>query len=107
MNTFLTILAVVIVLFILYRIFKLLFSVIISVVFVIAAYITNPSVDEHQEAVQKKAESTSVSVNNKNITVKDYWIFSLTELGREKKVVGAGAFSHVFIFGDLETNQSI
>jgi len=69
-------------------------------VFLFIAFLTNPGEEEHREAAHIKAEENDISMKDKTITVKDYWICSLTSSveKEQQKIIGAGAFTQVFIF---------
>jgi hypothetical protein len=64
------------------------------------AYVTNPSVENHKEAVQKKAAKEGISLRHKKVERENYYLFSLTRLsqGDEGKVIGAGGFTQVIVF---------
>jgi predicted membrane protein len=94
------IILIIIVFVILYKIFKFLISLILIVVFLLIAYITNPSDEEHLLAVQKKAREENVSMTKLSVHRDDYYVFSLTHSvhNDDRKLIGAGAFTQVLIF---------
>jgi hypothetical protein len=103
LSTVLTIGAIIIVFFILFKIFSLLMRVLMIVVFLLLAYFTNPSIEQHVTAVQNKAEREDKKISLKRVEREDYKLFSLTKLaeGDEKKIIGAGAFTKVVVFAEL------
>lgn len=102
--TILVIAAVIVVLYILFKIFKLITRLLLIAVFLIIAYLTNPSLEKHTLAVKAKAEKDNVKFQNKSVTVNDFKIFSLTKVTSDddKRLVGAGLFTRVWIFRALE-----
>jgi hypothetical protein len=99
-TTILTIAAIIVVFIILFLIFKFLMRLLLIVVFLFLAWITNPDVDDHYQAVS--AEFPEQKIKPNDVTVDDYYVFSLTKINSEEsKVIGAGAFTRVFIFGTL------
>ncbi|HEY9005729.1 hypothetical protein [Ohtaekwangia sp.] len=107
MNTIITILviaAVIVVLYILFKIFKLITRLLLIAIFLVIAYFTNPGQLRHQHAVDEKAEKTGIKLHGRNVSVRDFKIFSITQISdhRDKKTVGAGMFMKVWIFRSLE-----
>jgi ABC-type multidrug transport system fused ATPase/permease subunit len=107
MNTIVTVLiiaAVIVVLYILFKIFKLITRLLLIAIFLVLAYLTNPGLEKHQQAVEKKAERTNTKLRGRNVSVSDFKIFSLTKISDDdhNKVVGAGLFTKVWIFRALD-----
>jgi membrane protein required for beta-lactamase induction len=100
MSTILAIVVVAIVLFLLFKVFKLVLRLLLVVVFLGIAYLTNPDLEDHQQAVKEKAESNNTSLSGKTVAVSDYLIFSFTRIieGDDDKLVGVGLFTVVWIF---------
>ncbi len=98
--TILTIIVIIIVFYVLYKIFKLIMSLILVGVFLLIAYVTNPSIESHRKEFQK--EYPMEILKTRHVGLEDYYVFSLTTFGDEKKVIGAGAFTQVFIFRSAE-----
>ena len=106
-NTIITILviaAVIVVLYILFKIFKLITRLLLIAIFLIIAYLTNPSLEKHTLKVKEKAEKDHVKFGNKSVAISDFKIFSLTKIvhGDDERLVGAGLFTRVWIFRALE-----
>jgi Mn2+/Fe2+ NRAMP family transporter len=91
-----------IVLFILFRIFKtfLKWGIILLVLFFVVAYFTNPEELTHHESLK---ETVKENVTDK-LKIDDYKVFSLTKIKvkGEEKIVGIGAFGKVWYFNDLK-----
>lgn len=104
MSTLLTIVAVIIVFIILFKVFKLLLRLLIVAVFLLLAYLTNPGLEQHRQAVLRKAEKNNHPLTDQTIVIDDYLVFSLTRIEDENrsKVIGAGAFTQVVVFGKLD-----
>lgn len=100
LSTVLTILVIIVVFIVLFKVFKLILRLLLVVVFLFLAWITNPTLEQHQEAVSRKAEKTNASIRLNSVVADDYYIFSLTKLEGDDHVIGAGAFTQVFIFGN-------
>jgi hypothetical protein len=97
LSTVITIFVVVIVFIILFKVFKLLMRVLLIVVFLGLAWLTNPDTTDHCEAVEKKYPGVRAVV--KHCHVDDYYVFGLTEwIDGDRKVIGVGAFTQVVIF---------
>jgi hypothetical protein len=97
MSTVLTIAAVVVILFLLFKVFKLITRLVLIAVFLLAAFLTNPKLEKHKEAVREKP-----GIHLGKVTVKDLWIASLTQYTNLEgtKTIGFGLFTQVFIFRD-------
>ena len=102
MSGIITILVVVIIVFILFRIFKVIMSFIVLVVFLIAAYITNPSFEEHVQAVKDKGQKTGIWIKSSQIKVENFKVLSLTKVKESDKLIGIGAFTKVWIFNSIK-----
>jgi hypothetical protein len=107
METWVIVVVGLIVLFILLRIFKafLKWTIIILLIGLVAAYFTNPDETIHRESLKLKSKELSVKrIRQKDVTIDDYKLFSLSNITVEgkKKLVGIGAFGRVWYFGDLK-----
>jgi type IV secretory pathway VirB3-like protein len=99
--TYIAVFVVIIIVFvILYKIFRFIISLVLIVVFLLFAFFTNPTEEMHRRAVIEKARKTGTPLRNKRIARENFYVFSLTKVyrGEEKRIVGAGAFTQVFIF---------
>jgi hypothetical protein len=96
-----------VVLFILYRIFRafLKWALILGIGLVVVAYFTNPDEEKHRQAVKDSTRNLKLrKVKEKQIEIKDYKVFSVTKVTvkGEEKTVAIGAFGKIWYFGDLE-----
>ena len=94
-------------LFILFRIFKAFvkWGIIILLIALVAAYLTNPRETVHRESFKVKAKELSLKkIRQKDLTIDDYKLFSLSKIQAEgeRKIVGIGAFGTVWYFTDLK-----
>jgi hypothetical protein len=99
--TYAVVFVVVIILFIiLYKIFRFIVSLLLIGVFVVVAYLTNPTENVHKTAVSAKADRHDIKLRGKKVVRENYYLFSLTGLeeGEEYRLIGAGAFTKVVIF---------
>ena len=105
-QTVIIILAVLVGLYLLFRIFKAMLKWLLLglVVLLAIAYFSNPEEDDHITGLKKTAKELRVKVREKTIDVDNYKIFSLTKVkvNGEEKVVGIGAFGKVWYFNELE-----
>lgn len=97
----------IVILFILYRIFKtfIKWTIFLFVVFIAIAFFTNPEESTHRESLKDKVQELQLKkIRDKRIEVVDYKIFSFTKVKEngESKIVGVGAFGKVWYFGDVE-----
>ena len=100
-TTIVTVLVVIVIFIILFKVFKLLMRLLLVAVFLLLAFITNPDLEAHQEAVARKENLNHVKVGL--IDIDDYYVFSLTKVTTpDSRIIGAGAFTQVVIFGSLE-----
>ena len=92
--------AIIIIFFILYKIFRFIISLLLIGLFLVIAYFTNPTDEQHRHAAVQKAERTGTSLKGKKARRENYYIFSLTRIDGADghKIIGAGAFTQVFIF---------
>ena len=92
-----------VVLFILFRIFKafLKWGIILLILFFVIAYFTNPEDATHHQSLK---DAVKKNVKDKLVKIDDYKIFSLTKVkvNGEEKIVGIGAFGKVWYFDDIE-----
>jgi hypothetical protein len=95
--TFFTVIIVIIVFIILFKVFKWLMRILLIVVFLGIAWLTNPETTDHIDAVEKAYPD--VHAVAKHCNANDFFFFSLTEwMHGEPKVIGVGAFTQVIIF---------
>jgi hypothetical protein len=99
-TSILTIAVIVVVFIILFKVFKLVMRLLLVVVFLALAYATNPELEQHKKAVYEKAKANHLRTIGKKIEADDFYVFSLTYSQglSERNVIGAGAFTQVFIF---------
>lgn len=100
MQTILIIIVAAVVLYILFRAAKILLRVLVLLAILGVAYLTNPELGKHRQAVEKKADEFGVDISHDEITCTDYKVFSLTKTlddGHES-LIGVGAFTKVWIF---------
>jgi len=90
-----------VVLFILFRIFKafIKWGILILVLVLVVAYFTNPEELTHFKGLKDVKKDIADELN-----VDDYKIFSLTKakVKGEEKIVGIGVFGKVWYFDDIE-----
>lgn len=96
-----------VVLFILFKIFKafLKWGIIILLLLLAVAYFTNPEESTHHKNLKDTVKDLSLKkVKEKFIKVEDYKIFSVTKvtIKGEEKIVGVGAFGKVWYFDDIK-----
>lgn len=103
LNTILVIVAIAILLFVAFKMIKVILRVAFVVLLLLIAYFTNPALERHQQAVEKKAEEESTKVNLRHVHVSDYKVFSITKINRKEgeRWVGIGAFTKVWIVKSL------
>ncbi len=101
-STIVTIAVVIVIFIILFKVFKWVLRLIVFVVFLFIAFVTNPPLEAHQRAVERKAAAENFDTRRVVVEMDDYYVFSLTHTvrGDERKLVGAGAFTQVYIFGE-------
>jgi hypothetical protein len=99
-TTIITIAVIIVVFVVLFKVFKFLMRLLLFVVFLILAFLTNPDIAQHEIATQEKAKQNGISMHGKSVVVDDYYVFSLTNIeeGNDRKIIGAGAFTQVFLF---------
>ena len=104
MNTILIVVAAAIILFVIFKMMKVILRIALVALVFIIAYLTNPDLEHHQQAVKKKAEAESLKINKSRVHIRDYKVFSLTKVAyeEEESLVGIGAFTRVWIFRSLE-----
>jgi hypothetical protein len=102
-STGLAIVAIAVILYILFKVFKFITRLILIVIFLVLAYVTNPSIIRHQAAIDARAEKTNASLKGWDLKVTDLRIASITKItdGTETKIVGLGAFTRVWIFRNV------
>lgn len=99
-STIITIAVVIVIFIILFRIFKWVLRLLVVVAFLLIAFVTNPPLEAHHQAVERMAEKENIDMEGMKVEMDDYYIFSLTHSvrGDQRKVIGAGAFTQVVIF---------
>jgi hypothetical protein len=100
-NTIITLVVIAAIFFILFKVFKMLLSLLWVVAFFVIAYLTNPQYPAHEKALMEKAANLGKKISGKYMEVDDYKVVSFTKIGEERKMVGIGAFTQVWIFGSL------
>ena len=106
MQTIIIVVAVILGIFIVVKIFKTIIKwVLIAVVVVLGiAYFSNPNESNHKRSIKDLGESFDVKIKDDAIQVDDYKIFSVTKVkvdGKEK-ITGIGAFGKVWHFDDIK-----
>ncbi|WP_267292043.1 hypothetical protein [Parachryseolinea silvisoli] len=98
--TILAVAALALVFYLLFKVFKFITRLILVIIFLALAYITNPSLVRHEAAVRTKSEKDGTSLEGWTVTVTDLKVASITRLtqGNSNKAVGVGAFTRVWIF---------
>lgn len=97
LTTIITVLVVIVIFIVLFKVFKLLMRILLVVVFLGLAWLTNPDQSDHWNAVEKKYPDTHAV--SKHCDRDNYYIFGLTRWhSGDTKVIGAGAFTQVIIF---------
>lgn len=103
MSTILIIIAIAIILFIAFKVFKLITRIILIFIFLALAYFTNPGIERHENAVKKRSGGKLATLIPGRIVVKDLQVASITQvksLNGDTKNIGIGMFTQVFIFRD-------
>lgn len=98
--TIISVVALAIVFYLLFKVFKFITRLILVIIFLALAYFTNPSLVRHEVAVRTASEKNGTSLEGWTVTVMDLKVASITRLTQDgsAKVVGAGAFTKVWIF---------
>ncbi|MBT1710267.1 hypothetical protein KK062_18615 [Fulvivirgaceae bacterium PWU5] len=98
--TILAVAALALVFYLLFKVFKFITRLILVIIFLALAYITNPSLVRHEAAVRTKSEKDGTSLEGWTVTVTDLKVASITRLTQDdsNKAVGVGAFTRVWIF---------
>lgn len=97
--------AVIVVLYIIFKVFKLVTRILVFALFLGIAYITNPGLEKHQAAAMARAEKDDIKIRSKHIATKDLKVFSLTQYVKDEdspRTVGFGVFTRVWIFRPLK-----
>jgi hypothetical protein len=107
METALIIAAGLVLLFVLFKIFKafLKWGIILVLFFLVISYFTNPNESTHRKKLEDKTKDLSLrKIRQKLVDIDDYKFFSLTKVtvDGEEKIVGIGAFGKVWYFDDLK-----
>lgn len=89
-----------VVLYILYKAAKMLLRIVLLLIILGVAFLTNPELGAHRKAVEIKAIERDVDVSTHVIDRADYKVFSLTKSRHDGKesLIGIGAFTKVWIF---------
>ena len=106
METLIIIGIALVILYVVFRIFKTIVKwlLILVIAIIVFGFFTNPKESDHRKSLQEAVRNLPVKVREKAIKVDDYKIFSLTKVkvqGQEK-IVGIGAFGKVWYFNDIE-----
>lgn len=96
MHLILVVIVIAVVLYILFKAAKVMIKVVAVLAILLAAYFTNPDIDDHRDAVAKKAAAENISFERNTINIKDWKVMSVTE--GENGIIGIGAFTKVWIF---------
>lgn len=96
MHLILIVIVVAVVLYILFKAAKVMIQVVAVLAILLAAYFTNPDIDDHRDAVTKKAAADNTTVERNTIKIRDWKVMSVTE--GENGIIGIGAFTKVWIF---------
>jgi hypothetical protein len=102
MESIVVVAAVVLVLYLVFKLFKTLLKWLVIVVVIVAAiaYFSNPDSKAHKDKLTSMGKELSHDI--KGIKFDDYKIFSLTrkKVNGEEKIVGVGAFGKVWYFDE-------
>ena len=100
MQIILIVVVAAVVLYILFKAAKLLLRIVLVLVILGVAYLTNPDLGKHREAVDQKSKAFDIDVSHDEITRTDYKLFSLTKRSDDghESLIGIGAFTKVWIF---------
>lgn len=96
MHIILVVIVVAIVLYILFKAAKVMIKIAAVLAILLAAYITNPGLDEHKNAALEEAKENGVSITTHDISVTDGKIISFTK--KQDDIIGIGFFTKVWIF---------
>jgi len=103
MEPIILILVGIVVVYLVYRIFKTLIKwvLILAVIVLAIAYFSNPDKENHLEGLQSLIGH--VKIKDDALKVDDYKVFSLAKakVKGEEKLVGFGAFGKVWYFDDI------
>lgn len=110
MQIAIVVVTILVILFILFRIFKTLLKwfIIAIIVILIVGYFTNPREDDHRESLKEKAKELSLRIRERNVSIDDYKVFSVTKVKvkGEERITGIGFLGKVWHFGDLKEKLS-
>lgn len=106
MQTIIIVIAAIIALFIVFKIFKTLLKwlLIVAVIALAIAFFSNPDESAHKKSLKEMAKSLRVKIKDSAVSVDDYKILSVAKVkvdGKER-IAGIGAFGKVWYFDDLK-----
>jgi hypothetical protein len=106
METLIVIGIALVILYVVFRIFKTIVKwlLILVIAIIVFGFFTNPTEADHRKSLKEAIRNLPVKVREKAIKIDDYKIFSLTrvKVQGEEKIVGIGAFGKVWYFNDIE-----
>jgi len=106
METLIVIAIALVILYVVFRIFKTIIKWVLIVVLaiIVSGFFTNPKESDHRKSLKETIQNLPVKVREKAIKIEDYKIFSVTKVKvqGEEKIVGIGAFGTVWYFNDIE-----
>ncbi len=106
METLIIIAIALVILYVIFRIFKTIIKwvLLLVIAIIIFGFFTNPKESDHRKSLKETVQNLPVKVREKAIKIEDYKIFSLTKVKvqGEEKVIGIGAFGKVWYFNDIE-----
>lgn len=106
MELIITIGIAIVIIYVVFRIFKTIIKWILIIVIVLGvfAFFTNPTEPDHRQSLKEAVRNLPVKVRDRSIHVDDYKIFSITKVKvrGEEKIVGIGAFGKVWYFNHIE-----
>ena len=106
METLIVIGIALVILYVVFRIFKTIIKwvLILVLAIIIFGFFTNPKESDHRKSLKETINNLPVKVREKAIKIDDYKIFSLTKVTvrGEERIVGIGAFGKIWYFNDIE-----
>jgi hypothetical protein len=106
METLIVIGITLVILYVVFRIFKTIVKwlLILVIAIIVFGFFTNPNESDHRTSLKEAIRNLPIKVREKAIKIDDYKIFSLTrvKVQGEEKIVGIGAFGKVWYFNDIE-----
>jgi hypothetical protein len=106
METLIVIGIALVILYVVFRIFKTIVKwlLILVIAIIVFGFFTNPNESDHRKSLKEAIRNLPVKVREKAVKIDDYKIFSLTrvKVQGDDKIVGIGAFGKVWYFNDIE-----